>query len=85
MDMANSHAAWVSAFLPDADIIYDRFHLIKLVNDGMKNLRRSTMNKLEDEEKKELKGKRMILLSNEFADPGTARLHERMPKEYTYI
>ena len=64
MDMANSYAAWVEEVLPDADIIYDHFHLIKLMNDRMNNLRRSTMNKLEEEQKKELKGKRTILLRN---------------------
>lgn len=65
MDMSNAYAAWVAEVLPDADIIYDHFHLIKLMNDRMNNLRRSTMNKLEDEQKKELKGKRSLLLRNE--------------------
>ena len=37
MDMANSYTAWVSDVLPDADIIYDHFHLIKLMNDRMSN------------------------------------------------
>lgn len=65
MDMSNAYAAWVAEVLPEADIIYDHFHLIKLMNDRMNNLRRSTMNKLEDEQKKELKGKRTILLRNQ--------------------
>jgi len=65
MDMSNAYSAWVSEVLPDADIIYDHFHVIKLMNDRMDNLRRTTMNKLADEQKKELKGKRYILLKNE--------------------
>lgn len=65
IDMANSYSAWVAEVLPDADIVYDHFHVIKLMNDRMNNLRRSTMNKLEDEQKKELKGKRFLLLRNE--------------------
>lgn len=65
MDMANSYTAWVADTLPDADIIYDHFHLIKLMNDRMSNLRRSTMNKLEAEQKKELKGKRFLLVRNQ--------------------
>jgi transposase len=64
MDMSNAYSAWVAQALPDADIIYDHFHLIKLMNDRMNNLRRSTMNKLEEEQKKELKGKRMLFLRN---------------------
>lgn len=64
MDMSNAYSAWVAEVLPNADIIYDHFHLIKLMNDRMNNLRRCTMNKLGDEQKKELKGKRTILLRN---------------------
>ena len=65
MDMANSYSAWVAEVLPNADIVYDHFHLIKLMNDKLNTLRRSTMNKLEEDQKKELKNKRFILLSNE--------------------
>jgi len=65
MDMSNAYSAWVSEVLPNADIIYDHFHVIKLMNDRMDNLRRITMNKLADEQKKELKGKRYLLLRNE--------------------
>jgi len=65
IDMANSYSSWVEKVLPAADIVYDHFHVIKLMNDRMNNLRRSTMNKLEAEQKKELKGKRFLLLRNE--------------------
>lgn len=65
IDMANSYSAWVREVLPDADIVYDHFHVIKLMNERMNNLRKSTMNKLEEEQKKELKGKRFLLLRNE--------------------
>ena len=65
MDMSNAYSAWVAEVLPDADIIYDHFHLVKLMNDRMNQLRRSTMNQLEEDQKKELKGKRFLLLRNE--------------------
>lgn len=65
MDMSNAYTAWVKDVLPDADIVYDHFHVIKLMNERMDDLRRSTMNKLEDEMKKTLKGKRFLLLRNE--------------------
>lgn len=65
MDMSNAYSAWVDRVLPNADIIYDHFHVIKLMNKGMDGLRRSTMNKLDDEQKKELKGKRFLLLRNQ--------------------
>lgn len=65
IDMANSYSAWVRDVLPDTDIVYDHFHVIKLMNERMNTLRKSTMNKLEAEQKKELKGKRFLLLRNE--------------------
>lgn len=64
MDMSNAYAAWVKEVLPDADLIFDHFHLVKLMNDKLNNLRRSTMNKLEDEQKKELKGHRFLFIRN---------------------
>jgi len=33
MDMSNAYAAWVKEALPDADLIFDHFHLVKLMND----------------------------------------------------
>lgn len=65
MDMSNAYSAWVQKVLPEADIVYDHFHMIKQMNDRMDTLRRSTMNKLEEEQKKELKGKRFLLLRNQ--------------------
>ena len=65
IDMSNAYAAWIAKVLPDAQIVYDRFHVIKLMNKRMDALRRSTMNKLADEQKKELKGKRYLFLRNQ--------------------
>ena len=65
IDMSNAYAAWLAEVLPDAEIVYDHFHVIKLMNERMDGLRRSTMNKLAEEQKKELKGKRYLLLRNQ--------------------
>ena len=65
IDMSNAYAAWLKEVLPDSDIVYDHFHVIKLMNERMDSLRRSTMNKLDQEQKKELKGKRFVFLRNE--------------------
>ena len=65
IDMANAYSAWVREVLPSADIVYDHFHVIKLMNERMDGLRKSTMNKLADEQKKELKGKRFLFLRNQ--------------------
>lgn len=65
IDMSNAYAAWLRQVVPKAEIVYDHFHVIKLMNERMDKLRRSTMNQLEEEQKKELKGKRYLLLRNQ--------------------
>ncbi len=50
--------------MPDADIVYDHFHVIKLMNERMDKLRRITINTLCAEQKKQLKNKRWLLLRN---------------------
>lgn len=65
IDMSNAYAAWLKEVLPRSEIVYDHFHVIKLMNERIDKLRRSTMNTLEEEQKKELKGKRYLLLRNQ--------------------
>lgn len=72
IDMSNAYSAWLSEVLPNAEIVYDHFHVIKLMNDRMDGLRRTTMNKLTEEQKKELKGKRYLLLRNQESLSGDA-------------
>ncbi len=64
VDLANSFSAWITKKLPNATIIYDKFHVIKLMNDKLNSVRRETMNELCEEDKKALKGKRFFLLRN---------------------
>jgi transposase len=52
IDMSNAYSAWVAEVLPHCEIIYDHFHVIKLMNERMDNLRRSSMNKLAEEQKR---------------------------------
>ena len=86
MDMSNAYSAWVKEVLPDADLIYDHFHLIKLMNDKLNNLRRSTMSKLEDEQKKELKGKRFMFIRNKESLDGNALDElEKLKEEFEHL
>lgn len=64
MDMSGAYAKWVLAFLPDADIVYDHFHLVKAMNDRLDKVRRRTMNRLDADVKKVLKGQRFTLTRN---------------------
>jgi hypothetical protein len=62
MDMSPAYHDAVSTYLPKATIVYDHFHVIKLFNDKLSDLRRSLYHKAEDEQKKVLKGSRWLLL-----------------------
>jgi transposase len=65
MDLGPAYAAWAKKYLPNARIVYDHFHLIKLMNKKLDDLRRKTMNEADDEMKKQLKKKRFLFLKNE--------------------
>jgi transposase len=62
MDMSPAYREAVSIHLPKAIIVYDHFHVIKLFNDRLADLRRWLYNRAEDEQKKVLKGVRWLLL-----------------------
>lgn len=55
----------VSSHLPDATIVFDHFHVIKLFNDKLSDLRRDLYREWKDTLQKEvLKGARWLLLPN---------------------
>ena len=62
MDMSPAYHDAVSTYLPKATIVYDRFHVIKLFNDKLSNLRRWLYHRADDAHKKVLKGSRWLLL-----------------------
>ncbi len=64
VDLAPGYTAWLKDILPGTDIVYDHFHLIKLMNEKINSIRRSTMNKLDEHLKKELKGQSWLFIKN---------------------
>jgi transposase len=64
IDMSNAFTAWVKDEFKNADIIYDHFHVVKLMNKKIDDIRRSIMRKADDDEKAALKGNRQVFLSN---------------------
>ena len=64
IDMSPAYISAVSANLPTATIVFDHFHLIKLFNDKLSNLRRDLQRQAEKDGKKVLKGTRWLLLKN---------------------
>jgi transposase len=64
MDMSAAYRGAVSAHLKGAVIVFDHFHVIKLFNDKLSDLRRSLYHRAQADQKKVLKGARWLLLKN---------------------
>jgi transposase len=83
MDMSGGYQAAVRANLPKAAIVFDHFHVVKLFNDKLSELRRALYREATDVQHKDvLKGTRWLLLKNaENLDPEKdekARLKEAL-------
>ena len=65
MDMSAAYRQAVATHLPRAQIVFDRFHVIKLFNEKLSDLRRELYREATDvQQKKVLKGARWLLLKN---------------------
>jgi len=65
MDMSQAYISAVTANLPHATIVFDHFHVIKLMNDKLTQLRRDLYREAVDLlQKQVLKGARWLLLKN---------------------
>jgi len=62
MDMSAADWSAVSENLPDAAIVFDRFHIVKLVNENLDDLRRERAPEAAGLMKKTVKGIRYLLL-----------------------
>jgi transposase len=63
-DMSQAYIRAVREHLPEAVLVFDHFHVVKLMNDKLSNLRRELQRQAEAEEKAVLKGTRWLLLKN---------------------
>ena len=63
-DMASAYYAAVRKNLPKAKHVFDRFHIVKLMNEKLTDLRRTLQNEAEQMDKKVLKGLRWLLLKH---------------------
>ena len=65
VDMSPAYTLAVTTNLPDAVLVYDRFHVMKLFNDKLSDLRRDLYHEATTKlEKEVLKGTRWLLLKN---------------------
>ena len=63
-DMSQAYIRAVRSHLPDATLVFDRFHVVKLMNDKLSDLRRELQRQAEADANDVLKGTRWLLLKN---------------------
>ena len=73
MDMANAYFTWFAEHFPRAQIVFDLFHVVKLMNDRLDHVRRRVTDKLDTVQQKQLKGLRFIFLKNNEDIPENAQ------------
>lgn len=64
VDMSQAYINAVRTHLPQATLVFDHFHVVKLMNDKLADLRREIQRDAEAESKEVLKGSRWLLLKN---------------------
>lgn len=64
IDMSAAYLSAVWEHLPKAAVVFDRFHVVKLFNEKLSDLRRQVQNSAEAMAKQVLKGTRWLLLKN---------------------
>ena len=64
MDMSNAYACWVGKHFPKARIVFDHFHVIKLMNERLDKLRRRYVAELDASQRNQFKKLRMLFLRN---------------------
>jgi transposase len=65
IDMGNAYISAVTKNLPNAKIVFDRFHVVKLVNETLNKLRIDVLHAASQEDRRVLAGTKYILLRNE--------------------
>ena len=64
MDMAKAYYNWFAKYFPKVKIVFDHFHVIKLMNEKVDKVRRRVVSKMGEVQKKQLKGLRFVFLKN---------------------
>lgn len=62
LDMWDPYITSIHEFCPTADIVFDKFHIIKKINDALDKIRREEFAKAKNEERLRMKRKRFIIL-----------------------
>ena len=72
--MTNAYYSWIHQEFPNAKIVFNYFHVIKLMNDKLDKVIRRVTVKLNIIQQKQLKGLRFIFLKNNENLPEDAKI-----------
>ena len=64
MDMGRPYISWAEKTLPEAEIVFDHFHVVKMMNDKLDGIRRRVARNIDEEQRKLLKNQRFLFLRN---------------------
>jgi len=64
MDMGLAYQCAVKQWLPNADIVFDRFHVMQVYSKALAQVRRALFKSADDEGKEMFKGSRYLILPN---------------------
>jgi transposase len=64
MDMSKAYVSWAEKTLPEAEIVFDHFHVIKLMNEKIDIIRRRVAKNIDEDHRKLLKNQRFLFLRN---------------------
>lgn len=81
MDMSSAFFSSVKENIPEAAIVFDHFHVVKLVNEAVDKVRRAVYNKEKEKDKKKaraIKGIKWLLLGNHEEVSDKARLDKAL-------
>ena len=83
MDMSNAYFSWVAKHFPKARIVFDHFHVIKLMNDRLDNFRRRYIAQLDASQRDQFKKLRTLFLRNlENQDEDSLLILKNMRKHF---
>ena len=83
MDMSKAYISWVENTLPEAEIVFDHFHVVKMMNDKLDSVRRRVAGNIDEEQRKLLKNQRFLFLRNvEDLEPDARLLLDNLRKVF---
>ena len=83
MDMGRPYISWAEKTLPGAEIVFDHFHVVKMMNDKLDSIRRRVTRNIDKEQRQLLKSQRFLFLRNvEDLDPDAKLLLDNLRKVF---